>query len=92
MSSGNSFMRACLLSIPVMAIIFAAEGKQEVCSLIDTQNIGNRPNTVVYSNLKIIGLDRVNKDVIINLLVFHRDGKLDIDESKRKSCYRKAKI
>jgi len=85
MSSGNSFVRACLLSVPVMAGVFAADGKH--CSLVDTQNIGNRPNTVVYSNLKIVGLDRVNKDVIINLLVFHRDGKLDIDESI-KSIYR----
>lgn len=59
----------------------------ERCSIIDTAELRNRPVAVSYSNLKIVGLDRVNRDVVTNLLVFHKDGVIDMDASM-KSIYK----
>lgn len=76
-----------LLSSVYLCCTSAAIAHGGTCSVVDTSSLANRPASVDYTNLEITGLDRVNKDVVVNLLVFRKDGKLDIDESI-KAVYR----
>lgn len=81
--SKSIFVRSCLLCVPFALSVFGEDKSKECasCSVVDLGKASNQSQKTDYSNLVVKGLDRVSRDVVVNLLVFNKDSSLDIDES-----------
>lgn len=85
MSRGMCFLCS---SVAILPLIAESNDKCSVkCSSVDMFESSNQPSRIEYPNLRIDGLDKVHRDVVINLLVFSANGDVDVDESI-KSIYR----